>query len=103
MDVGLLGNQKGTRYGDDALASWVTKRAGNDALVNGGRSLYLCGVHEVIKGPRPEARVPPCRYHHHGRQCHNQNHDNLLLDCHLNQWFIAGTPLKLEQAIAHQF
>ena len=59
LDVALLGNQKGSRYGDDALAFWVTERAGNDAPVDGGRSLYLCGLQGLIKGPRPEARVPP--------------------------------------------
>ena len=57
--MALLGNQKGSRYGDDALAFWVTERAGNDAPVDGGRSLYLCGLQGLIKGPRPEARVPP--------------------------------------------
>ena len=38
------------------LGGWV---AGNDALVDGERSLCLCGMHGLVNGPRPEGRVPP--------------------------------------------
>ena len=40
--MGLLGNQKGSRYGDDVLASWVTERVGNDAPVDVGGDLCIC-------------------------------------------------------------